>query len=77
MKTPLREPFRAQPKALPIVGQKFQRRAGTVAKHIDRVAQRMLVQYVATEGGESIYAFPEVDGLHGQEDATLGREVEQ
>jgi hypothetical protein len=76
MKPPLREPFRAQPKALAIVGQKFQRRAGTVTKHIDRAAQRILVQYLATQSGESIDAFPKVDGLHGQEDATLGRKLE-
>jgi len=61
---------------LAIIGQKFQRRARTVAKDIDRAAQGIVVQHVATERRESINALPEVDGLHGQEDATLRRELE-
>jgi hypothetical protein len=61
---------------LAVIDQKFQRRAGTVTKDIDRAAQGVVVQHVATERRESINALPEVDGLHGEKDPTLGRELE-
>jgi hypothetical protein len=60
---------------LAIIGQEFQRRARAVAKHVDCAAQGIFLQRLATERGEAIDAFPEVDGLHGQKDAALGREL--
>jgi hypothetical protein len=62
---PLRETFRTQPETLAIIGQKFQRRAGAVTKHVDRAAQGILVQRLATERRQAIDALSEVDGLHG------------
>src|SRR5262249_44869584 len=38
VKPALGEAFGAQPKALAIIGQKFQRRAGTIAKDVDGAA---------------------------------------
>jgi hypothetical protein len=70
------EPFRAQPNALAIVGQEFEGCARAVAKDINRPAQGSVVQYLATEGREPLYSLPEVDGVHGQKDATLRRELE-
>jgi len=64
--------LRAQPKALAIVRQEFQRRPGAVAKDIDRPAQGIVVQHLAAERRETVDAFPKVNGLHGQKDTTLG-----
>ena len=72
----LRQTFRTEPKALSIICQELARRAGAVAKDIDRAAQRILVQRLATESRQAIYPLAEVDGLHGQKDATLGGELE-
>ena len=72
----LGEAFGAEPKPLAIVGQEFERGAGAVAKDVDRAAQGILLQRLATEGGEAIYSFAEVDGLYGEKDATLRRELE-
>jgi hypothetical protein len=76
VKPALGEAFGAEPKALAIVSQEFERRAATVAKDVDRAAQRIFPQRVATQGGQPLYAFPKVNGLHGEKDATLGRELE-
>jgi hypothetical protein len=73
---PVGQPLGTQPKPLAIVGQKFQRRARTVAKDIDGSTQGIIVQHLATERREPVDALPKVDGLHGQKDATLGRELE-
>ena len=72
----LREAFGTQPKPLPIVGQEFERGGGAVAKDVDGAAQRILTQRLATQGREPIYSLPEIDGLHGEKDAALGRELQ-
>jgi hypothetical protein len=76
VKAALGEAFGTEPKALAIVGQEFEGRAGTVAKDVDGSAQRILLQRLATEGREAIYSLAEVDGLHGQKDPTLRRELQ-
>jgi hypothetical protein len=61
----LGEAFGTQPKALAIIGQEFQRRAGAVAENIDSAPQGILLKCLATEPGEAIYPLPKVDRLHG------------
>ena len=70
-KTSLGKAFGTEPKPLLIVGQEFKRRARTVANHIDRAAQRILVQGVATQRGQPVYSLAKVDGLDGQKDPVI------
>jgi len=72
----LGEAFGTEPKALPIVGQEFKCRARAVAEDVDGARQRVLGQGLATQRGEAINAFAAIDGLHGEKDATLGRELQ-
>jgi hypothetical protein len=76
MKAPVGEAFGAQPKALAIVGQEFERRAGAVAKDGDRAAQGIVAQGLATQCGEPIYALAAVDGLHREKNAAVRGELE-
>jgi hypothetical protein len=76
VKPALREAFGAEPKALAIIGQEFQRRAGAVAKDVDRAAQRIVPQRLPTQGREAIDPLAEIDGVHGQKDATLGSKLQ-
>ncbi len=68
--------FRAEPKPLAIVGQELKRRASAVAKDIDRAAQGILMQQPGDRAPRAHRYPSEVDRLHGQKDATLGRELE-
>ena len=63
-------------KTLAIIGQKFERRAGAVAKDVDRPAQGILAQRLPTQRGEAIDPFPEIGGLDGEKDAALRGELE-
>jgi hypothetical protein len=72
----LGEAFGAEPKALAIVGQEFERRAGAVAKDVDGAAQWIVAQCLATQGREAVYPLPEINRMYGQTDATLGRKLE-
>jgi hypothetical protein len=72
----LGEAFGTEPKALAIIGQEFERRTRAVPKDVDRAAQGIVPQRLATQGSEAIYPFAEVDRLHREKDATLGRELE-
>ena len=76
MEAALGEAFGTEPKPLAIVGQEFERRAGAVAKDVDCAAQRILAQRLATQRGEPIDSLAEIDGLHGEKDAALRRELE-
>jgi len=60
---------------LAIVGQEFQRRAGAVTEDVDRAAQGIVAQRLATERRKAVNPFPEIDGSQGEKDATLGREL--
>ena len=59
-----------------MVGQEFERRARAIAKDIDGAAQGIVVQHLTTERREAIDTLAEVDGRHGQKDATLRRELQ-
>ena len=76
VESPAGEAFGAEPKALPIIGQQFECRAGAVTKDVDGAAQGILAQHLATQSGEAIDPLPEVDRLQREKDATLGRELE-
>ena len=73
----LGEAFSTEPKPLAIIRQEFERGPGAVAKDVDRAAQRVLCQCLATQRGEAINAFAKVDGLEREKDATLRGEGEQ
>jgi len=72
----LGEAFGAEPKALAIIGQEFERRAGAVPKDVDGTAQGIVAQCLTTQGSEAVYPLPEINRMDGQKDATLGRELE-
>ena len=75
-KASLREPFSTEPEALAIVAQDFQCGARAVPEDVERTAEGIVAEGAAADGGESIDAFAEVDGLCGDKDATLRRELE-
>src|SRR2546426_11312775 len=72
----LREAFGAEPKALAVVEQQFERGARAIAKDKDGTVQGILSQRLSTDGGESIDPFAAVDGLQGEKDATVGGELQ-
>jgi hypothetical protein len=72
----LGEALGAEPKALAIGGQEVERRAGAVAKDVNGTAQGILTQRLAAQGRQPVYSFPKVDGLHGEKDPALGRELQ-
>jgi hypothetical protein len=76
VKPALGEAVGAEPKALPIVGQEFERRAGAVAKDVDGPAQGILAQHLAAQRREAINAFAAVDRLYGEKDTALRRELQ-
>jgi len=77
LKVPVGEAFCAEPKALAIVGQEVEGRAGAVAKDVDGPAQRVLAQRLAAQRREAVTAFAAVDGRHGEKDTALRRELQQ
>jgi hypothetical protein len=76
LKVPLGEAFGAQPKALPIIDQEFERGASAVAKDVDRATQGIVAECLTTDGGEPINAFTKIDGLQREKDAALGGELQ-
>ena len=62
-KTTGREPFVAQPKALPVVHQDLHRGAATVAKNVGRARERIGRQTLAARTGHPVDASPEVHRL--------------
>lgn len=77
MEAALGEALGAEPKTLAIVSQEFERPAGTIAKNVDRAAQRIFAQRLATQRGQPVDSLAEIDGLHGEKDAALRRELQQ
>ena len=75
-KPPLRKPFLAQHKPLPVIGQQFEGGAGASAKDVDGPIQGIVAQRLTTDGGEPIDAFAAVDRLQGEKDPTLGSELQ-
>jgi hypothetical protein len=69
------EAFGTEPNPLAIVGQELERRARAVTENVDGSAERILLKCLATERSQPVYSLAEVDGLHGQKDATLRREL--
>src|SRR4029453_2671772 len=72
----LREALRAQPVALPVVTQNFERGACAVPEDIERTAEGIVAEGSATDSGESINPFAEVDRLRGHKDTTLRGQLE-
>ena len=70
------EAFGAEPESLAVVDQDFQRRAPTVAEDLDRTAERILAQRLATDGGETINAFATLNRFQRDKDATLRSELQ-
>src|SRR5436190_7747236 len=70
------EAFSAQPKPLAIVRQELERRPRAITEHVDRAVQRILPQRLATQSGQAIDPFAEVNGLQREEDAAVGAELE-
>ena len=73
---PLREALRTEPEALAIVTHELERRASAIAEDKDRPAEGIVCSHLTAHGRESIDAFAEIDGLRGEQDATLGGELE-
>ena len=76
MEAALGEAFGAEPKSLASVDQEFEGRAGAVAKDVDRAAQGILSEGLATHGGQPIDALTEIDGGQRDKDATLRSELQ-
>ena len=70
------EAFGTEPKPLAVVSQEFERRPGAVTKDVDRAAQRIVAQRLPTQGRKAIDPLAEIDGVPGQKDVTLGRELQ-
>jgi hypothetical protein len=73
----LGEAVGTEPEALPIVGQELEGRAGAVAKDVDRAAQRVFPQRLATHRSKTSEAFAAIDRLQGKKEAALRGELEQ
>lgn len=71
-----REPLEAQPEALPIIDEELQSSAASVAKQKDSAGERVTAKVVATQRGQGIDAFAEVDRLIGEHDLKLWRELD-
>jgi len=71
----VREAFKAQPEALPVIDQQFESGAAPVAKQEDGAGERVIVKLVATESGEGINAFAEIHRLISEHDLKLWREL--
>jgi hypothetical protein len=64
-KAPLRESLHHEPVALAVVEQEFESGGRAVSEDVDRALQGILTEPLATDGGEPIPAFSEIDGFGG------------
>src|SRR5229473_602205 len=65
----LREPFLAEPEALPIIGQTFDGVVAARAENKERPAQRVTQEHLPTQSRQPIDAFAEIHRLDRQQDA--------
>jgi hypothetical protein len=72
----LGEALSAEPEALALGGQEFKGGAGAVTEDVDGPAQGLLAQRLTAEGRQPIYALAKVDGLHGEKETALRRELQ-
>ncbi len=73
---PAREALEAQPEALSIVDQKFKCGRAPVAQQKDGAGERVTVEMIAAERGECVDAFTEINGVIGEHDLELRRELD-
>jgi len=66
---PLREAFQNQIKSLPVINQQFQGRAAAVGENEQCPQQWIFAQLLAAQSDQSIYAFPKIDSINGEQNA--------
>jgi hypothetical protein len=66
----------AHPKALAVVDQDLDRRAGAVAEDEQRAAEGVGLQALPAGAHQTVDARAEVDRLHGHQDAHLRRDLD-
>src|SRR5262249_43299683 len=60
-----------QPVPLPVIQQKFERRARTVAEHVDGADEGVVAEHLPPHGGEPIDPFAKIHRGGGDKDAAL------
>src|SRR5215510_4544007 len=65
-----------QPVPLPVIEQQLERRARTVAEHVDGADEGVVAEHLPTHGGEPIDPFAKIHRFRGDKDAALRGELQ-
>jgi hypothetical protein len=76
VKAPFQETFQAQPVALAVINEQFERRAGTITEDEKRTREGVLIEAGFAEGNERINPLAKVDGLVSEQDVELRDELD-
>ena len=66
----------AEPKPLPVIHEQLQRRRLAIAEDEDGASERVVLERFLAEPGQAVDSPAEIDGLDGDEDLHLRRDLE-